>query len=191
MWPGQGRWPPPTTNGSLHNPGPEPIPLQGWTLSDGNDLHILLSGTIPARGFFLLERTDDHTIADLPADLIYHGSLRNSGERLELRDARGALVDTANADGGGWPTMSLSSSIMLTRGLLASTGGCSTISNRVAPRHTRCRRASCAQAASRSSSAPGPASRSMIAAIRSAFWRRMAGLWTRSNTCAVADSLCP
>ncbi len=87
----------------LHNPGPEPLPLQGWTLSDGDDLHILLTGTIPARGFFLLERTDDHTIADLPADLIYHGSLRNSGECLELRDARGALVDTANADGGGWP----------------------------------------------------------------------------------------
>lgn len=79
------------------------MPLQGWTLSDGDDLHILLSGIIPARGFFLLERTDDNTIADLPANLLYHGSLRNGGERLELRDASGALVDTANANGGGWP----------------------------------------------------------------------------------------
>jgi hypothetical protein len=49
------------------------------------------------------ERTDNSTIADIPADQIYTGGLSNSGETLELRDASGRLVDTANADGGGWP----------------------------------------------------------------------------------------
>jgi hypothetical protein len=43
------------------------------------------------------------TIRDVPADQIYTGGLSNNGESLELRDTFGALVDTANADGGGWP----------------------------------------------------------------------------------------
>ncbi len=52
--------------------------------------------------FFLLERTDDHTVDDIPADQIYTGNLSNTGERLELRDATGALVDSADG-AGGWP----------------------------------------------------------------------------------------
>jgi hypothetical protein len=51
----------------------------------------------------LLERTDDTTVADIPADQIYTGNLNNQGERLWLRDEGGALIDSANADGGLWP----------------------------------------------------------------------------------------
>lgn len=86
----------------LHNPTAEPIDLAGWTLSDGGDISIALSGVIAAGGYFLLERTDDTTIADIPADRIYVGTLSNSGERLVLRNAGGQIVDTADGS-GGWP----------------------------------------------------------------------------------------
>jgi hypothetical protein len=87
----------------LHNPGADPVPLDGWTLADGNDISIGLTGTIGPYGFFLLERTDDTSVGSLPADLIYTGALTNSGETLELRGPSAELVDSANADGGGWP----------------------------------------------------------------------------------------
>jgi hypothetical protein len=86
----------------LYNPGNEPISLDGWILTDENDIRIALRGTIPSRGFFLLERTDDSTIADISADLIYSGNLSNSGEALWLQDPLGKVIDSANEDGGGW-----------------------------------------------------------------------------------------
>lgn len=54
----------------LHNPTTQTISLAGWTLQ-GTTINIALSGDIPAEGFFLLERTDDTTISDMPADQIY------------------------------------------------------------------------------------------------------------------------
>lgn len=87
----------------LHNPGAEPVELTGWHLSDGGDIHISLSGTLSPYGFFLLERSDDSTISNIPAQGVYSGSLHNSGEILELLGPAGELVDSANADGGAWP----------------------------------------------------------------------------------------
>ena len=79
------------------------INLSGWTLSDGGDINIALTGTIPARSFFLLERTDDSTITNILANMIYTGNLKNSGETLRLQDPTGASIDRANAGGGSWP----------------------------------------------------------------------------------------
>jgi hypothetical protein len=87
----------------LNNPGAQPIRLSGWILTDGGDINISLSGSISGHGFYLLERTDDTTIADIGADRIYTGALRNSGETLWLKDPTGAIVDSANKAGGGWP----------------------------------------------------------------------------------------
>jgi len=88
----------------LYNNTSETIDLTGWVLKavDGSPI-ITLQGTIPPFGFFLLERSDDNTVADITADQIFKGYLLDSGEILELRDATGTLVDTANADGGPWP----------------------------------------------------------------------------------------
>ena len=99
----------------LHNPGPALIDLDGWVLTDGNDVNIHLRGTLPAYGFFLLERTDDTTILNLPADQIYTGSLKDSGETLELLGPGGGKIDSANGDGGTWPAGSASAHTSMER----------------------------------------------------------------------------
>lgn len=88
----------------LYNPGGAPISLAGWKLrADDTSPSITLTGSIPAFGFYLLERSDDNTISDLNANQIYTGEMSNSGETLRLFDASNTLVDTANLNGGGWP----------------------------------------------------------------------------------------
>ena len=85
----------------LHNRTDGLISLDGWLLmaEDGTP-EIKLSGTIPAKGFFLLERTDDSTLPSVSADLIYKGALGNNGERLKLYDATGELVDETGSSSG-------------------------------------------------------------------------------------------
>lgn len=82
----------------LYNNTNSSLSLDGWTLNatDGSP-SIELSGTIPAKGYFLLERTDDTTVSEVSADFIYTGSLNNSGETLELRDGDQHIVDTVDA----------------------------------------------------------------------------------------------
>ncbi|WP_408009726.1 phospholipase D-like domain-containing protein [Pseudalkalibacillus sp. A8] len=81
----------------LYNPTMNDISLDGWTLDavDGTP-SISLSGTIPANGYYLLERTDDDTVPDVEADLIYSGALSNSDEGLELKDNSGVSVDSVD-----------------------------------------------------------------------------------------------
>jgi hypothetical protein len=80
-----------------------PVDLQGWTLvsADGTPA-IHLAGIIPANGFFVLERTDDQTISDRPADQLFTGDLKNSGEWLVLRSADSLLIDQVRCDSLGW-----------------------------------------------------------------------------------------
>ena len=85
----------------LYNNTQEDILLEGWVLKaeDGSP-EIELKGVIPAQGFYLLERTDDNTVPEIPANQIYRGSLKNSGENLELYDNFGNLVDKVNCRAG-------------------------------------------------------------------------------------------
>jgi uncharacterized repeat protein (TIGR01451 family) len=87
----------------LHNTTGDDLDLDGWTLSDGGDVNLSLGGLISAGGYYLLERSSDVVVSDLLADLLYDGNLANSGEALTLRDPTGAVIDTANGDGGAWP----------------------------------------------------------------------------------------
>ena len=85
----------------LYNPGSQPINLLGWRLiSSDNSPDILLTGTIPAAGFYLLETREAAT--NIAADQLYSGTLNNAGETLRLYSPSGNLVDTANLDGGAW-----------------------------------------------------------------------------------------
>lgn len=101
----------------LRNNTVREIDLAGWTLrwNEGESEIIIHLGTadentkeirrtvIPARGFYLLERTDDDTVRDIEADLLYTGTLRNGGETLRLIDPEGEVIDVVNGDGGEWP----------------------------------------------------------------------------------------
>lgn len=85
----------------LYNNGTSPVTLDGWTLkaTDGSP-SISLAGTISAGGFFLLERTDDSTIPNIPAGMIYSGALSNTGEILTLVNNTEQSVDTVSMSSG-------------------------------------------------------------------------------------------
>lgn len=70
--------------------------LEGWSLvTEDGGMTIGLSSIIPQDGYFLIERTDDTTVPNLPADLIaaFGNGLSNSGEVLILKNAAGAEID--------------------------------------------------------------------------------------------------
>ncbi len=89
----------------LHNPGPNPVSLDGWTLTDGDNLTVVFppGTTILPGAFYLMERSSDQVVSDIPADFIYPGDLFDGGETLTLSDSAGQVVDTANGNGGPWP----------------------------------------------------------------------------------------
>jgi hypothetical protein len=96
----------------LYNASDFPIALDGWRLVFGATVIPLASpgeSTIEARTaellpgrYLLLERTDDTTVSDLPADILYKGLLSNAGVDLELIAPTGEVVDRLSA-AEGWP----------------------------------------------------------------------------------------
>lgn len=85
----------------LYNPTDSIIDLTGWTLkATVGTLNINLKGSIPAQGYYLLERTDDQTVSQITADLIYTGALSNTGKELILRDQLGNIIDDFNQSSG-------------------------------------------------------------------------------------------
>jgi len=90
----------------LYNTTEAAIDLTGWILAFG-ETAIELGGEtnsmIEGGGYFLLERTDDGTVSDVDADVLYTGSLSNGGATIELRDAAGEIVDRVDAAETGWP----------------------------------------------------------------------------------------
>ncbi|MDO8663909.1 MAG: lamin tail domain-containing protein [Candidatus Wildermuthbacteria bacterium] len=91
----------------LYNNSSSTIDLSGWTLkAAGGTPSTTFSGangttTIPAGGYFLLERTNGST-TNIAEDYIFTGALSNDGEKLELRDASSALIDLVDF-ASGWP----------------------------------------------------------------------------------------
>ena len=81
----------------LYNDSDVSIDLTGWVLKAIDDSpRIELVGTISPHDFFLLERTDDGTVPRVTADVLFTGSLANSGEVLVLQDDGGVEVDRVN-----------------------------------------------------------------------------------------------
>ena len=88
----------------LYNNSEQDIDLMNWEITKDGEKFIIISTstakslattTIPAHQFYLLESTDDNTISNISADFIYKGNLKlnNSGNKLELRDQNGNLID--------------------------------------------------------------------------------------------------
>src|SRR3989344_2421840 len=90
----------------LFNNSPKSINLSGWRiLNENGKVEIVFeAGSIPERSFYTLERTDDNSIPNSPADNIYTGALSNSGEWLRLLDAKCELVDEVDAK-NGWEVL--------------------------------------------------------------------------------------
>ena len=81
----------------LRNSGGDVVDLSGWRIdADDGSPAILLSGTISAGGFFLIERTDDDTVPGISADIIltFGNGLSNGGEILKLKDGSENVIDT-------------------------------------------------------------------------------------------------
>ncbi|MFC2106576.1 lamin tail domain-containing protein, partial [Candidatus Bipolaricaulota bacterium] len=96
----------------LQNLGDVAIELAGWHLSFGDALIPLGEageGTVEARtiileagAFLLLERTDDDSISDITADVLYKGALANAGVLIELRNPESVVVDSIVPLESGW-----------------------------------------------------------------------------------------
>lgn len=81
----------------LYNSDANPIDISGWKIdADDGSPSIPLSGIISSKGYFLIERTDDETIPNIPADLVvaFGNGLSNAGETLRLRNQSAIVIDT-------------------------------------------------------------------------------------------------
>ncbi len=86
----------------LYNTTGSAISLTGWKIVDDNGAGTYnLSGTIPANGYFLVERTQ--AVTSVTADVLVSSvSLANTGDTLELQNAAGTRIDIVNISGGSW-----------------------------------------------------------------------------------------
>ena len=107
----------------LYNPSSQKVNLTNWNLrsSDGSpNIQTDFAGIVlNPGGYLLLERTDDD-VTDVDADVLYTGSLSNSGEKLYLYDSNGYEVDRANSNGGAWPAGRSSDYASMQRSLIAT-----------------------------------------------------------------------
>ncbi|MBI2574103.1 MAG: lamin tail domain-containing protein, partial [Candidatus Wildermuthbacteria bacterium] len=109
------------------------VSLAAWRLksSDGSGPDIVLQGSIAAKGFYLIERTnDDPTSATADLTASFGNGVSNSVcEVFYLYDSAGAIVDqTACKSGGEWPAGSASSYYISMERIGSQTAG-SDISN--------------------------------------------------------------
>ncbi|MCX6764606.1 MAG: lamin tail domain-containing protein [Candidatus Nealsonbacteria bacterium] len=85
----------------LYNNSSLELDLAGWKIkSENSKFNIELVGKIAPKGFFILERTDDQSLPEVSADLIYKGALNNSGEHIKLTDNENQIIDEINCENG-------------------------------------------------------------------------------------------
>ncbi|MFY9461768.1 MAG: right-handed parallel beta-helix repeat-containing protein, partial [Candidatus Sungiibacteriota bacterium] len=103
----------------LYNNTDYSVNLSGWTLSffkpatTSPSKTVSLTGTIAAKGFYLIERTDDNVITDIPADLpcrpedslnpcSFGDGLLNGGMIVKLERGSAVIDRTPELCIGGW-----------------------------------------------------------------------------------------
>ncbi len=93
----------------LYNDGTTDLDLDGWAIvSDDGSPNIIINNAtksvIEAKKFYLIERTDDTTVPEVPADFItaFGSGLSNIGEKLLLKKPDGTIVETLDYK-TGWP----------------------------------------------------------------------------------------
>jgi hypothetical protein len=85
----------------LYNNTSYSIDLADWRLATADEgMNISLTGEISARSFYLLERGDDTTVSDIPANKIFTEELNDEGDTLILY-LGSTVMDQTSA--GAWP----------------------------------------------------------------------------------------
>jgi len=90
----------------LHNTGDEAVDLSGWSFTKGIKFKFDGGTQIPARGFVVLcsSRKLFGGFYNAAVAAEFKSRLSNKGERLELSDARGRVVDAVRyQDSAPWP----------------------------------------------------------------------------------------
>ncbi len=88
----------------LYNNGTGNVHLEGLVLASDGGIAVPLRGSLAPRAYLLLERTDDATVPEVPADMVYTGVLSNKGDVLTLRGKDGTLEDSVSG-GPDWVTI--------------------------------------------------------------------------------------
>lgn len=91
----------------LHNTEAAPVDIGGWSFTAGIEVRFAASTPIPAGGFFVLCRSKEtfKRFYKSEPDAEFQGRLKQKGERLELRNAKGEVVDAVKfGDREPWPT---------------------------------------------------------------------------------------
>ena len=89
----------------LYNSGSASVDITGWTLGDGVNFSVALTGSIPAEEYVLLERNRSSAVYLVASPfLIYTGALVNTGATLTLRRADSTIEDQV-AGGADWGTV--------------------------------------------------------------------------------------
>ena len=83
----------------IYNTDDNPVSLNGWSFFIG-DKEIKLSGTISPTSFYILERTDENTLPEIKADLIYTGGIKNTGTKFSLLDDNKNIIDEIDFSNG-------------------------------------------------------------------------------------------
>ena len=87
----------------LKNISGSEININGWQIIDkAEQINLMLTNFVNPGEFVLLERTDDSSVSNVTADLIYTGALSNTNEGLRLFDNQCNLIDEVLAD-SSWP----------------------------------------------------------------------------------------
>lgn len=90
----------------LHNPGPSAVDVGNWRLADAVTYTIPPGTSIPAGGYLVIAENPAalsswHSVTSLGP---WTGNLASEGELIELRDAGGLLIDSAEyANTAPWP----------------------------------------------------------------------------------------
>ncbi|MDD4409047.1 MAG: lamin tail domain-containing protein [Candidatus Pacebacteria bacterium] len=83
----------------IYNPTEEEVSLENWTIRI-TKTEVSLQGLLSPQSYYLLERTDDFTVSEVSADLIFKKALSNKGEDIELLDPDNNSVDHVDCSKG-------------------------------------------------------------------------------------------
>jgi len=89
----------------LYNKSDKDVDLNGWRLRGGRDTYekftLILQGIIPAKGYMILERTDDQVISDLTSNQVFSEEVPNTYGNFYLENEKGRKIDSFYMP--GWP----------------------------------------------------------------------------------------